>query len=245
MVKQRIPETDHGIVGEFNTQIYDDMMRRMRDKGWLETKLIIGSGIRSGLALEIGPGPGYIGLEWLKNTDGTTLRGMDISEDMLEIARRNAAEYDLTDRVKYVKGDAQKMPFGSNYFDAVFTNGSLHEWSHPEKIMDEIVRVLKPGGRYCISDMKRDMSPLLKWLMYYAMARPKEIRPGLISSINASYTIGEIEAMLPETQLQGYHVTKNLMGIVISGQKPPAAARRPTSRTTPSGPSSRSRGRSK
>ena len=222
MVKQRIPETDHGIVGEFNTQMYDDMLRRMRDKGWLETRLIIGSGIRSGLALEVGPGPGYLGLEWLKNTDGTTLRGMDISEDMLEIARRNAAEYGLTDRVKYVKGDARKMPFESEYFDAVFTNGSLHEWSHPDNIMNEIARVLKPGGRYCISDMRRDMSPLMKWFMY-AMCRPKEIRPGLISSINASYTMGEIEAMLPKTQLQGYRVAKNLMGIIISGQKPPVA----------------------
>ena len=114
------------------------------------------------------------------------------------------------------------MPFENNYFDAVFTNGSLHEWSHPEKIMDEIARVLKPGGRYCISDMRRDMNPLMKWFMY-AMCRPKEIRPGLISSINASYTMGEIEAMLPKTQLQGYRVAKNLMGIIISGQKPPAA----------------------
>jgi ubiquinone/menaquinone biosynthesis C-methylase UbiE len=222
MVKQRIPETDHGIEGEFNTQIYDEMMRRMRDKGWLETRLITGSEIGSGLALEVGPGPGYLGLEWLKNTEGTTLQGMDISEDMLEIARRNAAEYGLTDRVKYVKGDAQKMPFESDYFDAVFTNGSLHEWSHPEKIMDEIYRVLKPCGRYCISDMRRDMSPLMKWFMY-AMARPKEIRPGLISSINASYTLGEIEAILTKTQLKSSRVVKNIIGIIISGQKPPAA----------------------
>jgi ubiquinone/menaquinone biosynthesis C-methylase UbiE len=222
MVKQRIPETDHGIVGEFDTQIYDDMLRRMKDKGWLETRLIIGSGISSGLALEIGPGPGYLGLEWLKNTEGTTLQGMDISQDMIEIARRNAAEYGLKDKVKYVKGDARKMPFESDHFDAVFTNGSLHEWSHPEEIINEIARVLKPGGRYCISDMKRDMSPLIKWLMY-AIARPKEIRPGLISSINASYTVDEIEAMLPKTKLQGYRVAKNIIGIIISGQKPPAA----------------------
>jgi hypothetical protein len=66
------------------------------------------------------------------------------------------------------------------------------------------------------------MSPLIKWLMY-AIARPKEIRPGLISSINASYTVDEIEAMLPKTKLQGYRVAKNIIGIIISGQKPPAA----------------------
>ena len=227
MVKARIPETDQGITGEFNTEAYDIMQRTMRDRSWIETNLIIKNGISAGIALEVGPGPGYLGLEWLKKTEGTRLKGLEISEDMIAIAKRNAKEYGFLDKVEYYKGDAQKMPFEDGYFDAVFTNGSLHEWSHPEKIMDEIARVLKPSGRYCISDMRRDMSPLMKWLMY-AMARPKEIRPGLISSINASYTIGEIEAMLLKTRLKGYRVAKNLLGIIISGQKPPAAARRPT-----------------
>ena len=78
MVKPRIPETDHGITGEFNTEIYDRMMRRMRDRGWLETQEILGAGISSGRALEVGPGPGYLGLEWLKKTKGTTLKGLEI-----------------------------------------------------------------------------------------------------------------------------------------------------------------------
>ena len=90
MVKPRIIETEQGITGEFNTKTYDEMMRRMRDRGWLETKMIIGAGISSGLALEVGPGPGYLGLEWLKHTQGTTLRGLDINEDMIAIAERNA-----------------------------------------------------------------------------------------------------------------------------------------------------------
>ena len=216
MVKPRIAETDNGITGELITQAYDDMMRRLRDKGWLETKLIIGSGISSGLALEVGPGPGYLGLEWLKVTEGTTLRGLDISEDMIAIAERNAAEYGLAERVEYVKGDAYKMPFENDYFDAVFSNGSLHEWEHQEGILDEIARVLKPGGRYCVSDLRRDMNPLMKWLMWL-FTKPKEIRPGLITSINAAYTKDEIEAMLLRTQLQGWQVNKNTIGLVISG----------------------------
>ena len=60
MVKPRISETDHGITGEFNTRSYDLMMRRMRDRGWMETKLIIKEGISSGLALEVGPGPAIL-----------------------------------------------------------------------------------------------------------------------------------------------------------------------------------------
>ena len=219
MVKPRVFETGEGITGEFNTKIYDEMMRRMRDRGWLETKMIIGAGISSGLALEVGPGPGYLGLEWLKHTRDTNLRGLDISEDMIAIAERNAGEYGLTDRVKYVKGDAGKMPFESDYFDAVFSNGSLHEWANPEDILNEIARVLKPGGRYCISDLRRDMSFIIKWFLWF-MTRPKAIRPGLVTSINASYVMTEAEALFGKTKLQGWHINKNPLGLVISGQKP-------------------------
>ena len=219
MVKPRISETDGGITGELETRAYDKMMRRMRDKGWLETKSIMQAEISLGIVLEVGPGPGYLGLEWLKNTDGTILKGLDISEDMIAIAERNAAEYDLEDRVTYVQGDACVMPFEDDYFDGVFTNGSLHEWAHPEAIINEIARVLKPGGNYCISDLRRDMSSFIKWFMWF-VTRPKEIRPGLLTSIQASYIVPEIESMLSKTQLKGWRVKGNIMGLVISGQKP-------------------------
>jgi len=122
-------------------------------------------------------------------------------------------------RIEYVKGDARRMPFENDYFDAVFSNGSLHEWARPSEILDEIARVLKPGGRYCISDLKRDMNPFLKWFLWLN-TRPKEIRPGLITSINAAYTISEIKELLAGTQLHEWSVSKNLIGLVITGQKP-------------------------
>jgi len=66
MPRPRVVETDSGIQGEFIVAVYDEMQRRLRDKGWIETKDIIKSGITKGCALEIGSGPGYLGLEWLK-----------------------------------------------------------------------------------------------------------------------------------------------------------------------------------
>lgn len=219
MTKARIIETESGITGEFNTQMYDTMMRNMRDKGWIETNLILKEGISSGLALEIGPGPGYLGLEWLKKTKGTQLNGLEISGDMIALAKKNANEYGLIDRVEYYQGDAKKMPFENGYFDAVFTNGSLHEWAYPDMIFNEISRVLKPGGRYMISDLRRDMIAPIRWFLWITI-KPKEMRPGLTTSINASYTLPEIKAVLTQTTLQGWHVSKNPLGIVISGQKP-------------------------
>ena len=216
MVRPRVLETDSGITGAFDTQLYDRMMRRLRDKGWLETKLILREGITYGDVLEIGPGPGYLGLEWLKSTENTTLKGLDISEDMVRLAEKNAGQYKLEARATYYAGDSRSMPFEDGSFDAVFSNGSLHEWSAPEAVMNEAARVLKPEGLYCISDLRRDMNPVIRWFMWYTV-RPRKIRPGLISSINAAYTKEELEELLPRTNLLNWKVKKNPFGLLISG----------------------------
>lgn len=218
MGKPRIRETDEGIQGEFDVRVYDRMARRLRDKGWMETDSIIKAEITSGMTLEVGPGPGYLGLEWLKKTEGTSLKGVEISPEMIKIAERNTQEYGFTDRVEYVQGDARKIPFEESTFDAVISNGSLHEWAEPVAIFNEVHRVLKAGGRYFISDLKRDMNVLLKWFMWL-MTKPKEIRPGLISSINAAYTLPEIRDLLAQSKLRNASVGKNPVGIDITGKK--------------------------
>ena len=218
MARPRVVETDQGIQGEFTVTIYDQMQRRLKDKGWIETKDIIKSGITKGLALEIGPGPGYLGLEWLKNTQGTILKGLDISADMISIAERNAEEYGLSDRVEYVHSSGDKIPFDDEKFDAVFTNGSLHEWSDPENTFNEIWRVLKKGGRVLISDLRRDMFFLIKWFLWIN-TKPKEIRPGLITSINAAYTPDELKELIKGTKLGNCIVSGNPIGLKLTGVK--------------------------
>lgn len=218
MVKPRVIETEDGIQGEFNVQIYDKMLRRLRDKGWMETDRVIKSGIDTGSTLEVGPGPGYLGLEWLKKTKDTILTAIEISPDMIKMAEANANKYGLEDRVKYVKSDAQQMPFDDNMFDAVFTNGSLHEWSQPLRVFNEIHRVLKPQGKYFVSDLRRDMSKLMKWFMWL-MTKPREIKPWLMSSINAAYTVDEMQSILNQSYLKDAVVTKTFIGLEITGVK--------------------------
>jgi ubiquinone/menaquinone biosynthesis C-methylase UbiE len=218
MAKQRIPETDKGIQGEFNANAYDQMMRRSRDKGELQIQHILQKGITQGVALEIGPGPGYIGLEWLKRTSNTMLKGLDISPEIIKIADRNAAEYGLSDRVEYKQGSGSGIPFDDSFFDAVFTYDSLHEWSQPGETLNEIYRVLKPGGRYLISDLRRDISLLIKWFLWFN-TQPNEIRPGLTASINAAYLEHEILAILKRTRLCDSTIEKNPFGMTIFGSK--------------------------
>ena len=217
-IKPRVIETDEGIQGDVNVTTYDKMQRYLRDRGWIETNSIIAFGIDSGLALEIGPGPGYLGLEWLKKTTNTNLKCVEISRDMIKIAEKNAKEYNFIDRVEYKEGKAEVIPFNDNMFDAVFSNGSLHEWPDPMKAFNEIYRVLKRGGKFFISDMRRDMNPLMVWFLKIN-SRPKEIRPGLISSIHAAYTKEEIRGILNRTPLKNAIVSKSMIGIEIQGIK--------------------------
>jgi len=70
---------------------------------------------------------------------------------MIALAHKNAGEYGLEDRVRYVNASGSRMPFEDGSFDAVFTNGSLHEWADPRATFNEIWRVLRAGGRYFIS----------------------------------------------------------------------------------------------
>ena len=218
MLKERIPETDHGIQGEFTVEVFDRFRRGMRDKGRLQVENILEAGIYSGKALEIGPGPGYFGLEWLRKAGDAVLTGLEISPDMIKLARKNARDYGFEGRVDYVQGNAMKMPFGDSSFDAVFSNGSLHEWEDPKKVFNEIYRVLKPGGKYCIIDLQRDINPVVRTLIKMSV-KPREIRPGFITSLNAAYTVEEMREIIKHTNLKNAVVDKHFIGLGIKGEK--------------------------
>ena len=219
-MKQRVVETNEGIQSNLTVEIYDKFARNMRDKGWNNVDGIIKAGISQGNVLEIGPGPGYVGLEWLKQASpSSTLTGCEISHNMVQLAEKNAREYGLESRTTYVECNSMQMSFQDNSFDAIFSNGSLHEWEDPIRVFNEIDRVLRPGGLFCIADMRRNVNPLLKWAIY-CTTKPKEIRPGFLTSLAAAYTVEEIQHLLDQSNLHGAKIQNDFFGLTIYGHKP-------------------------
>ena len=211
-------ETNNGIQGELTVELFDRFARRMRDKGWNGVESFFNVGIKGGSVLEVGPGPGYVGLEWLRKSKGGTLTGLEISPAMMRIAEKNAKEYMLSHQVNYVEGNCMSMPFADHSFDAVFSNGSLHEWEDPVLAFQEIHRVLKPSGIFCISDLRRDVSLLTRSFLYYSV-QPKEIRPGMITSLAAAYTLKELKQLMAHTAFQEIKIHRDFCGLTVSGKK--------------------------
>lgn len=87
------------------------------------------------------------------------MTGIDLSAAFVEIANENSRREGVADRVTFTLGDATEMKgLADNSFDAVFSYQSLHYWDPPERTLNQIARVLKPSGVFCIGDDRRDMN---------------------------------------------------------------------------------------
>jgi ubiquinone/menaquinone biosynthesis C-methylase UbiE len=220
MVRSRVP-VKYGTTEEDETKYFDIFMKKAREKGWLNPESYTNSGVSKGTVLQIGHGPGYTGLEWLKHTEGTKLIALDVSSEMIKIAKRNIKEYPgLEKRVEYLNCRVDKIDLKNNSVDGVFCNGETHEWPDPVKAFNEINRVLKPGGKYHISVHNRGVSSfhlLLEKMFFHGL--PKEVWKYYLRSVYAAYTYDELKVILDKTDLKNYQLNMTKAGMHIIGEK--------------------------
>jgi arsenite methyltransferase len=78
--------------------------------------------------------------------------GLDFSEEMIDKARKNLEKLGFAN-IEFVLGDIENMPLENNFFDVVISNCVLNLAPDKKKVFSEIMRVLKNGGRFCVSDV--------------------------------------------------------------------------------------------
>lgn len=129
--------------------IYDFVFGPVFRKGRAESiKLAEKAAGKGGRILEIGVGTG-ISLPFYSKD--TRLVGADISEDMLEVARKRVEKLGLTNVEAIEVGDAENLHYESDSFDVVMAQYVVSACPNPHKALDEFARVVKPGGEIVVA----------------------------------------------------------------------------------------------
>ncbi|OFY82132.1 MAG: arsenite S-adenosylmethyltransferase [Bacteroidetes bacterium RBG_19FT_COMBO_42_7] len=144
--------------------------------------------------------------------------GLDMTEPMINKAKGNSAKLNFSN-VEFVLGDIEKMPFDDKVFDVVISNCVLNLVPDKSKAFNEIFRVLKTGGHFCVSDV------VIKGALSDKMKKDAEMYAGCVSGareINEYLKIVEDsgfvnlkihkqkEIKLPKTLLSEYNAPNEL-----------------------------------
>jgi len=93
--------------------------------------------------LDVGCGSGWLARRLARMVPEGRIVGMDISDEMIRVARRNSIEHD---NILYVTGEAGEIPWEPNFFTHAISVESAYYWPNPAGGVKEIFRVLRPGG---------------------------------------------------------------------------------------------------
>jgi ubiquinone/menaquinone biosynthesis C-methylase UbiE len=158
--------------------------------------------------LDIGTGSGLLAIELARARPDWLITGIDVSEEMLKLARQNVAGAGSSDRIDFQRAGAVALPFPDGSFALVTSNASFRLWKDPYKVFNEIARVTAPGGYCLVWDNLRVTAflPLLG-LIGRGMGMNSNQRWLWMRAVRSSYTLGETRAMIRESILSDALVT--------------------------------------
>ncbi len=133
---------------------YDLLNRLMsfgRDRAWRrETAIRLGGPER---ALDLATGTGDLAIEVARRNPQSKVVGLDPSARMLDVGRDKTERLGLTDRIEYVQGDAQTLPFPDRTFDAISMAFGIRNVPDRPAALREMARVARPGAKIALLEL--------------------------------------------------------------------------------------------
>jgi ubiquinone/menaquinone biosynthesis C-methylase UbiE len=150
-----------------------------------------------GRFLEVGAGPAILTAIVAQAMPQVNITVIEVSPDMITVAREEVESQGVEDRIDFVEGDAADAALLDRLgkFDLVYSTYSLHHWDEPEMVIKNLLRAVAPGGVLFIHDLKR------VWWLYWIPSRE-----GFFTSIRAAYTPSEIEELLGRVGVDRYEI---------------------------------------
>lgn len=114
--------------------------------------------------LDVATGTGDFALQLHRSVVGATVRGIDLSQGMLEVARRKAEENGLNDQaVAFEQGDCLDLPYADATYDAVTVAFGVRNFEHLDRGYSQMHRVLRPGGMVCVLELSTPQNRFIRW----------------------------------------------------------------------------------
>jgi ubiquinone/menaquinone biosynthesis C-methylase UbiE len=176
----------------------------------------------SARVLEVAPGPGFFSIE-LARLGPYTVTGLDVSATFVEIATTNAQHAGVS--VDFRRGNASAMPFADHAFDLVYCSAAFKNFSQPVEALNEMYRVLRPGGEAIIDDLRKDVSrdtvdayvkqsgrrALDAWLTTWTFRN---------MLIKRAYSTDDFSAMAAKSRFGSCDITSNPIGLEVRLLRP-------------------------
>ena len=132
------------------------------DRGWRRKTVEVLRPFRGGRYLDVGTGTGDLVFEILKQSAHVLVDGIDPSEQMLAIARDKAVTRGAGDPVSFISGDALQLPMENDTYDGIVSGFCFRNIERRQKALEEMRRVLKPGGRLVILEATYPESAVIR-----------------------------------------------------------------------------------
>jgi demethylmenaquinone methyltransferase/2-methoxy-6-polyprenyl-1,4-benzoquinol methylase len=203
---------------------------------WWKRRLICEASPRPGeRALDLCCGTGDVAFALARK--GVEVVGLDFSEPMLAVAARRLGNHPEGKLIRFLRGDAQQLPFPDDSFDLVTMSYGLRNLADWEKGLREMQRVARPGGRLLVLDFGRPNNAVWRGI-YFAYLRnfvpllgrifcgDADTHGYILESLLHYAAQRGVEAGMKRAGMENVRVVNSLGGImgINCGQKPGALA---------------------
>lgn len=186
------------------------------DKIWRNRAIKELKGINPKLILDVATGTGDFAIAAAKKLTPNQIIGVDISEKMMDVGKQKVIKKKLNSIISFEVGDCESLRFPDNSFDATLTGFGVRNFENLQKGLQEIHRVLKPGGIAVILEFSMPTKFPIKqfYLFYFRFILP--FIGKLLSKDTSAYTylpdsvsaFPYGNAFVAETQKAGFTHTK-------------------------------------
>ena len=159
------------------------------DRVWRRRVMRIVRRAKAHKIMDVATGTGDLAIAMAKRVDRTQILGVDLSEEMLAVARRKVEKQGLEERSMRAKGDAENLDMvTSESIDAATVAFGVRNFENIERGLKEIYRTLKPGGKLVVLEFSMPKNRLIRWVYSQYAHRLLPRIGGMISKDKQAYT---------------------------------------------------------